>query len=64
MPDGPIMREIRKGTLKFVRGIDSQWRKKQEENKFIKENYFKKRPKRYPKAPTYNYANVKEDKKE
>ena len=60
-PDGPIMTEIRKGPLKFVKAGDSSWRRKQELNKYIEANWFKPRPKRYPKPPSYNYGNVNEE---
>ncbi len=40
MPDGPIMQEIAKGTIKVARCLQSQtWRRNQEKNKLIKLNW-------------------------
>ena len=40
MDDGPIMQEIRKGTIKVAKGLQSQtWRRNQEKNKLIKLNW-------------------------
>lgn len=37
MPDGPIMQEIAKGTIKVAKHIQGYtWRKNQEKNKLIK----------------------------
>lgn len=37
MPDGPIMQEIAKGTIKIAKHVQGYtWRKNQEKNKLIK----------------------------